>query len=74
MALLTQIKNGAIEGSGTTLANADVDKSVSGDTLIVFDASATAFKRVSASGLVVVSFLEKHLVVLEILFVSMKTN
>ena len=38
MALLTQIKNGAIEGSGTTLANADVDKSVSGDTLIVFDA------------------------------------
>ena len=25
MALLTQIKNGAIEGSGTTLANADVE-------------------------------------------------
>ena len=52
MALLTTIGNGAIEGSGTTLANADVDKSASGDTLIVFDnASATAFKRVSASGL-----------------------
>tara|TARA_B100001109_G_scaffold205450_1_gene172501 strand:+ start:32 stop:364 length:333 start_codon:yes stop_codon:yes gene_type:complete len=51
MALLTQIGNGGIQGSGTTLANADVDKSVSGDTLIVFDSSASTFKRVSASGL-----------------------
>ena len=37
MALLTQVGNGGIQGSGTTLANADVDKSASGDTLIVFD-------------------------------------
>ena len=51
MALLTTVGNGAIQGSGTTLSNADVDKSASGDTLIVFDNSATALKRVSASGL-----------------------
>ena len=51
MALLTTVGNGAIQGSATTLANADVDKSASGDTLIVFDKSATQFKRVSASGL-----------------------
>ena len=51
MALLTTIGNGAIQGASTTLANADVDKSASGDTLIVFDNSASTFKRVSASGL-----------------------
>ena len=51
MALLTTVGNGAIQGSGTTLSNADVDKSASGDTLIIFDNSATSFKRVSASGL-----------------------
>ena len=51
MALLTTVGNGAIQGSGTTLANTDVDKSASGDTLIVFDNSATTLKRVSASGL-----------------------
>jgi len=51
MALLTTVGNGAIQGSATTLANADVDKSASGDTLIVFDKSASTFKRVSASGL-----------------------
>jgi len=51
MALLTTVGNGAIQGSATTLANADVDKSATGDTLIVFDKSATQFKRVSASGL-----------------------
>ena len=51
MALLTQIKNGAIQGSGTTLANADVNKAVGGDSLIIFDTSATTLKRVSASGL-----------------------
>ena len=37
--------------------NADVDKGASGDTLIVFDASATTLKRVSASGLGGGSFL-----------------
>ena len=41
MALLTTVGNGAIQGSGTTLSNADVDKSASGDTLIIFDNSAT---------------------------------
>lgn len=51
MALLTTVKNGAIQGASTTLANADVNKAADGDTLIVFDASATALKRVSASGL-----------------------
>ena len=51
MPTLTQIGNGAIQGDATTLANTDVDKSASGDTLIVFDNSATALKRVSASGL-----------------------
>ena len=51
MALLTTVKNGAIQGASTTLANADVNKAADGDTLIVFDASATALKRVSASGI-----------------------
>ena len=51
MPTLTTIGNGAIQGSGTTLSNANVDKSASGDTLIIFDSSATQFKRVSASGL-----------------------
>ena len=51
MALLTTVENGAIQGASTTLANADVNKAADGDTLIVFDASATALKRVSASGL-----------------------
>jgi hypothetical protein len=51
MALLTKIGNSAIQGSGTTLANSDVDKSVSGDKLIIFDTSAAEYKRVSASGL-----------------------
>ena len=51
MALLTTVGNGAIQGSATTLANADVDKSVSGDKLVIFDTSASQFKRVSASGL-----------------------
>ena len=51
MPTLTQIGNGAIQGDATTLANTDVDKSASGDTLIVFDNSATALKRVRASGL-----------------------
>ena len=50
MALLTTVKNGAIQGA-STLANADVNKADDGDTLIVFDESATALKRVSASGL-----------------------
>ena len=51
MALLTTVGNGAIQGSATTLANADVDKSASGDKLVIFDTSASSFKRVSASGL-----------------------
>ena len=51
MAKLTTIGNAAIQGASTTLANTDVDKSASGDTLIVFDNSATTLKRVSASGL-----------------------
>ena len=51
MALLTTIGNSAIQGSGTTLANSDVDKSASGDKLIIFDTSAALYKRVSASGL-----------------------
>ena len=51
MALLTTVKNGAIQGASTALANANVNKAADGDTLIVFDAAATALKRVSASGL-----------------------
>ena len=51
MPTLTTIGNGAIQGSGTTLANADVNKAVGGDSLIIFDTSATTLKRVSASGL-----------------------
>ena len=51
MALLTKIGNGAIQGDATTLANADVNKAVGGDSLIIFDTSATTLKRVSASGL-----------------------
>ena len=51
MALLTTVKNGAIQGASTTLANADVNKAVGGDSLIIFDTSATTLKRVSASGL-----------------------
>ena len=51
MALLTTVKNGAIQGASTTLANADVNKAVNGDSLIIFDTSATTLKRVSASGL-----------------------
>ena len=51
MALITTVGNGAIQGSGTTLANADVDKSASGDKLVIFDTSASTLKRVSASGL-----------------------
>jgi len=51
MALLTTVGNSAIQGSGTTLANSDVDKSASGDKLIIFDTSAAVYKRVSASGL-----------------------
>ena len=57
MPTLTTIGNGAIQGSGTTLSNANVDKSASGDTLIIFDNSASQFKRVSASGLGGGSFL-----------------
>ena len=34
MALLTTVGNAAIQGASTTLANTDVDKSASGDTLI----------------------------------------
>lgn len=51
MALLTKIGNGAIQGDATTLANADVNKAVSGDKLIIFDTSTSQLKRVSASGL-----------------------
>ena len=51
MALLTKIGNGAIQGDATTLANADVDKAVSGDKLVIFDTSTSLLKRVSASGL-----------------------
>ena len=57
MPTLTTIGNGAIQGAGTTLSNASVDKSASGDTLIIFDNSATEFKRVSHSGLGGGSFL-----------------
>ena len=35
MSVLTTIGNAAIQGSGTTLANADVNKAAGGDTLIV---------------------------------------
>ena len=45
MPTLTTIGNGAIQGSGTTLANADVNKSASGDSLIIFDTSATTLKK-----------------------------
>ena len=51
MSTLTTIGNAAIQGSGTTLANSDVNKAAGGDTLIVFDTSASTLKRVSASGL-----------------------
>ena len=51
MALLTKLGNGAIQGDATTLANADVDKAVSGDKLVIFDTSTSQLKRVSASGL-----------------------
>ena len=51
MALLTKIGNGAIQGDATTLANADVDKAVSGDKLVIFDTSTSQLKRVSASGI-----------------------
>ena len=51
MPTLTTIGNGGIQGSGTTLANADVNKAAGGDSLIIFDTSATTLKRVSASGL-----------------------
>ena len=51
MALLTKISKGAIQGDATTLANADVDKAVSGDKLVIFDTSTSQLKRVSASGL-----------------------
>ena len=51
MAVLTTIGNAAIQGADTTLANADVDKAVSGDTLVIFDTSTSTLKRVSASGL-----------------------
>ena len=51
MAVLTTIGNGAIQGADTTLANADVDKAVSGDKLVIFDTSTSTLKRVSASGL-----------------------
>ncbi len=51
MALITTVGNGSIQGSGTVLANADVDKSASGDKLVIFDTSASTLKRVSASGL-----------------------
>jgi len=51
MPTLTQIGNGAIQGASTTLANADVDKAVSGDKLVIFDTSTSLLKRVSASGL-----------------------
>ena len=50
MSTLTTIGNAAIQGASTTLANADVNKAAGGDTLIVFDTSASALKRVSASG------------------------
>ena len=42
MALLTTVKNGAIQGASTTLANAYVNKEADGDTLIVFDVSTTS--------------------------------
>ena len=51
MSVLTTIGNGAIQGADTTLANADVDKAVSGDKLVIFDTSTSTLKRVSASGL-----------------------
>ena len=51
MSTLTTIGNAAIQGASTTLANADVNKAADGDTLIIFDNSASSFKRVSASGL-----------------------
>ena len=51
MPTLTTIGNGAIQGSGTTLATGAVNKAVGGDSLIIFDTSATTLKRVSASGL-----------------------
>ena len=51
MAVLTTIGNAAIQGADTTLANADVDKAVSGDKLVIFDTSTSTLKRVSASGL-----------------------
>ena len=57
MPTLTTIGNAGIQGSGTTLANASVDKSASGDKLVIFDTSASTFKRVSASGLGGGSFL-----------------
>ena len=51
MAVLTTIGNAAIQGADTTLANADVDKAVSGDKLVIFDTSTSTLKRVRASGL-----------------------
>ena len=50
MSVLTTIGNGAIQGADTTLANADVDKAVSGDKLVIFDTSTSTLKRVRASG------------------------
>ena len=51
MAVLTTIGNAAIQGADTTLANAAVDKAVSGDKLVIFDTYTSTLKRVSASGL-----------------------
>ena len=41
MSTLTTIGNAAIQGASTTLANADVDKAVSGDKLVIFDTSTS---------------------------------
>jgi len=58
MPTLTQLGNGAIKGAtDTTLTGSDLDKSASGDVVIVYDKSATQLKRVLASGLGGGSFL-----------------
>ena len=58
MTVLTTIGNELIQGASTTRKRRR-KQTAGGDTLIVFDTSASALKRVSASGLGGGKFLEK---------------
>ena len=49
MSALTKVGNQGIQGDVTTLATGDIDKI--NDQMIIYDTSAAALKRVSATGL-----------------------